>query len=122
MGLGSITTDGVCSCEDGFVLFDGSCIACQGLSAILVDGVCTCGSNERLDNGICVCVDDEYMITSQNQCVYCYGIGAVLENDVCTCNGVEGTQFDPLVVGKCICEPQRFTVSIGGLFISSKIV
>ena len=110
---GSIFTDGVCSCEDGFMLFDGSCIACQGLSAALnAAGECVCGPNERLENGICVCENDEYMITSQDRCVRCYGIGAQLENDICTCNGVEGTQFDPLLVGKCICEPQLFTVSM----------
>ena len=121
MCLGYVTTNGVCSCQDGFILFDGSCIACQGLSATLVNGACTCGPNERLDDGVCVCVNDEYMITSQNQCVRCYGIGAVLEKDICTCNDVVGTQFDPLLDGKCICQPGLFTVSFDGLFISSKI-
>ena len=116
MCLGSLTTNGVCSCEDGFMIFDGACIACQGLSATLVDGVCTCGTNERLDNGVCVCVDEEYMITTQNQCVHCYGIGALLENDVCTCNDIDGAQFDPVLVGKCICEPHLFTVSFDGYF------
>ena len=108
---GSIFTDGVCSCADGFLLHDGSCIACTGLSAGLLDGVCKCGPNEKLENGVCVCIDDEYITTPSNTCVRCYGIGAMLdESEHCTCNGVEGTQFDPVLVGKCICQPPRFTV------------
>ena len=109
---GSLFDAGVCSCEEGFMLFDGSCIACQGLSAQLVEDVCECGANEVLEDGICVCASDEYMVTSQSTCVRCYGIGSQLdEDDYCTCTGVEGTQFDPILVGKCICEPQLFTVS-----------
>ena len=52
----------------------------------------------------------------------CYGVGAALENGVCTCNDVDGTQFDPLLVGKCICQQGLFTVSFDGYFISSEIV
>ena len=114
----TLNVDGTgCECENGFLFYDGSCIACQGLSAALVNGVCTCGPKERLDNGVCVCLDDDYMITSQNTCVRCYGIGAVLENDICTCNDVDGTQFDLFLDGKCICEPKLYTVSINGSFI-----
>ena len=109
---GSLFDAGVCSCEEGFMLFDGFCIACQALSAQLVEDVCECGANEVLEDGICVCASDEYMVTSQSTCVRCYGIGSQLdEDDYCTCTGVEGTQFDPILVGKCICEPQLFTVS-----------
>ena len=109
------------------MLFGDSCVACAGPGAALdVNGVCRCADFatliENAADGTSVCQCNTNYLLFNDICIMCYGIGAVLESGVCTCNNVEGTQFDSLLVGKCICQPQLFTVSFDNLFISSKIV
>ena len=109
------------------MLFGDSCVACAGLGAALdANGVCQCANFATLvDNaadGNAVCECNTNFLPFNDVCIMCYGIGAVLENGICTCNDVEGTQFDPFSVGKCVCQPHLFTVSIDGSFISSEII
>ena len=109
------------------MLFGDSCVACAGPGAALdVNGVCHCAQFailiENAADGTAVCQCDKNYLPFNDVCIICYGVGAVLENGACTCKNVEGTQFDPLLVGKCICQQGLFTVSFDGLFISSKIV
>ena len=103
------------------MLFDDSCIACAGTGATLdVNGVCQCANFatliENATDSTAVCQCNTNYLPFIDACVMCYGVGAVLENDVCTCNDVNGTQFDPSFVGKCICKPKLFTVSIDACF------
>ena len=98
------------------MLFDGSCVACAGTGATLdANGVCQCAYSATLiDNaadGTAVCQCNKEFLPFNDLCIMCYGMGAVLNNGVCTCDDVEDTQFDPFLVGKCVCQPHLFTVS-----------
>ena len=104
------------------MLFNDSCVACAGTGATLdFNGVCQCADFATLIDDAAdrtaVCKCNTNFLPFNNVCVKCYGIGAILEKDACTCNDVDGTQFDPLLPGKCICEPQLFTVSFDGYFL-----
>ena len=117
--------NGICTCPNLFMLFNGGCVACSGLNARLNTlGQCVCGHYEILnDDGICECdasVDDVFqssMFITINEgdnagCYKCYGMGAQLNDDgVCTCEGVVDAQFDAFEIGKCVCKPGIFTVS-----------
>ena len=108
------------------MIFNDSCVACAGTGATLdSNGVCQCADFATLiDNaadGTAICKCKTNFLPFKDVCVMCYGIGAIVENDACTCNDIDGAQFDPLLVGKCICKPQLFTVSLNAYFIRSNI-
>ena len=47
----------LCSCEEGFFLYEGACVPCSGPGAHLIDGECSCGFNAEIsdDDETCVC-------------------------------------------------------------------